>query len=72
MAATIARIAPAEIARSLRGRIVLDPYAVLDRKAAETAGLVYYTLGRARRKARLKSDMLVISMPEHGCRGARS
>jgi len=40
------RIAPAEIARSLRGRIVLDPYAVLDRSAAETAGLAYYTLGR--------------------------
>jgi len=40
------RIAPADIARSLRGRIVLDPYAVLDRKAAEAAGLVYYTLGR--------------------------
>jgi UDPglucose 6-dehydrogenase len=40
------RIAPVEIARSLRGRIVLDPYAVLDRKAAEAAGLVYYTLGR--------------------------
>jgi UDPglucose 6-dehydrogenase len=39
-------IAPADIARSLRGRIVLDPYAVLDRKAAEAAGLVYYTLGR--------------------------
>jgi UDPglucose 6-dehydrogenase len=40
------RIAPAEIARSLRGRIVLDPYAVLDRRAAEAAGLAYYTLGR--------------------------
>jgi UDPglucose 6-dehydrogenase len=40
------RIAPAEIARSLRGRIVLDPYAVLDRKAAEAAGLFYHTLGR--------------------------
>jgi UDPglucose 6-dehydrogenase len=40
------RIAPADIARSLRGRIVLDPYAVLDRNAAEAAGLVYYTLGR--------------------------
>jgi UDPglucose 6-dehydrogenase len=40
------RIAPVDIARSLRGRIVLDPYAVLDRKAAEAAGLVYYTLGR--------------------------
>jgi UDPglucose 6-dehydrogenase len=40
------RIAPADIARSLRGRIVLDPYAVLDRQAAEAAGLVYHTLGR--------------------------
>jgi UDPglucose 6-dehydrogenase len=40
------RIAPADIAGSLRGKIVLDPYAVLDRKAAEAAGLVYYTLGR--------------------------
>jgi UDPglucose 6-dehydrogenase len=40
------RIAPSEIARSLRGKIVLDPYAVLDRRAAEAAGLVYYTLGR--------------------------
>jgi UDPglucose 6-dehydrogenase len=40
------RIAPAHIARSLRGRIVLDPYAVLERKAAEAAGLVYHTLGR--------------------------
>jgi UDPglucose 6-dehydrogenase len=40
------RIAPTDIARSLRGKIVLDPYAVLDRKAAEAAGLVYYTLGR--------------------------
>jgi UDPglucose 6-dehydrogenase len=40
------RIAPADIARSLRGKIVLDPYAVIDRKAAEAAGLVYYTLGR--------------------------
>lgn len=39
-------IAPAEIAHSLRGRIVLDPYAVLDRKAAEAAGLCYHTLGR--------------------------
>ncbi len=39
-------IGPAEIARSLRGNIVLDPYAILDRKAAEAAGLAYYTLGR--------------------------
>ena len=40
------QIAPADIARSLRGKIVLDPYAVLDRKAAEAVGLAYYTLGR--------------------------
>jgi UDPglucose 6-dehydrogenase len=40
------QIVPSDIARSLRGRIVLDPYAVLDRKAAEAAGLTYYTLGR--------------------------
>jgi UDPglucose 6-dehydrogenase len=40
------RIAPADIASSLRGKIVLDPYAVLDHKAAEAAGLAYYTLGR--------------------------
>jgi UDPglucose 6-dehydrogenase len=40
------RIAPTEIARSLRGKIVLDPHAVLDRRAAEAAGLAYYTLGR--------------------------
>jgi UDPglucose 6-dehydrogenase len=40
------QIAPSDIARSLRGKIVLDPYAVLDRKAAEAAGLAYYTLGR--------------------------
>jgi UDPglucose 6-dehydrogenase len=40
------QIAPAEIARSMQGRIVLDPYAVLDFNAAEAAGLRYYTLGR--------------------------
>lgn len=39
-------IAPADIAARLAGRIVLDPYAVLDRKAAEAAGLSYFTLGR--------------------------
>ncbi|MBI2316361.1 MAG: GDP-mannose dehydrogenase, partial [Betaproteobacteria bacterium] len=39
-------IAPAAIARALRGRIVLDPYAVLDLKAALAAGLDVYTLGR--------------------------
>jgi UDPglucose 6-dehydrogenase len=39
-------IAPDEIARRLKGRIVLDPYAVLDAEAALAAGLRYYTLGR--------------------------
>jgi UDPglucose 6-dehydrogenase len=39
-------IAPDEIARHLKGRVVLDPYAVLDAAAAFAAGLRYYTLGR--------------------------
>lgn len=38
-------IAPAEIARRMKGRLVLDPYAVLDRKAARDAGLNLQTLG---------------------------
>jgi UDPglucose 6-dehydrogenase len=40
-------IAPAAIAANLRGRIVLDPYAVLDPRTAVAAGLHMYTLGRA-------------------------
>ena len=40
-------IAPAAIASAMRGRVVLDPYAVLDVDAARAAGLHYYTLGRA-------------------------
>ena len=39
-------ISPADIARQLAGRIVLDPYAVLEHVAAAAAGLQYYTLGR--------------------------
>jgi UDPglucose 6-dehydrogenase len=39
-------IAPDEIASRLKGRIVLDPYAVLDAEAAFAAGLRYYTLGQ--------------------------
>lgn len=39
-------IAPAAIARALLGRVVLDPYAVLDRSAAHAAGLELHTLGR--------------------------
>jgi UDPglucose 6-dehydrogenase len=40
------RIAPSEIAGILAGRVVIDPYAVLDGKASVAAGLDYYTLGR--------------------------
>jgi UDPglucose 6-dehydrogenase len=40
------RIDPAAIAAAMRGRIVLDPYAVLDRGAAAAAGLDLHTLGR--------------------------
>jgi UDPglucose 6-dehydrogenase len=39
-------IAPAAIAQAMRGRIVLDPYGVLDGTAARAAGLEYHTLGR--------------------------
>ena len=40
-------IVPAEIAKALKGKLVLDPYRVLDAKAATDAGLDYRTLGRA-------------------------
>jgi UDPglucose 6-dehydrogenase len=40
-------IAPARIAATMRGRVMLDPYAVLDASAANAAGLRLYTLGRA-------------------------
>jgi UDPglucose 6-dehydrogenase len=40
-------IAPAAIAAAMRGRVVLDPYAVLDVDAARAASLHHYTLGRA-------------------------
>jgi UDPglucose 6-dehydrogenase len=39
-------IPPKQIAASMRGRIVLDPYSVLDATAAAHAGLDIYTLGR--------------------------
>lgn len=47
-------VAPTDIARRLEGRIVLDPYAVLDAVKTEAAGLSYHTLGRRAetRKAR--------------------
>src|SRR5579871_3904664 len=39
------QIEPAQIAASLKGRIVVDPYKVLDREQTLAAGLSYYTLG---------------------------
>lgn len=39
-------IDPAALAASLRGRTVLDPYGVLDRSRAESAGLEVHVLGR--------------------------
>lgn len=36
---------PAAIARAMRGRVLLDPYAVLDAGACARAGLMRYTLG---------------------------
>lgn len=40
-------IAPADIRKAMRGRVVLDPYSVLNPRAAVAAGLDLYTLGRA-------------------------
>ena len=40
-------IAPAAIAEAMAGRIVIDPYGVLDARAARAAGLDYHTLGVA-------------------------
>ncbi|CAK0757885.1 GDP-mannose dehydrogenase [uncultured Gammaproteobacteria bacterium] len=39
-------LVPADLAAAMTGRIVLDPYGVLDGRAAIAAGLEYYTLGR--------------------------
>ncbi len=40
-------IAPAAVAKAMKGRLVLDPYGVFAPQAAAKAGLVYHTLGRA-------------------------
>ncbi|MEX2615887.1 MAG: nucleotide sugar dehydrogenase [Alphaproteobacteria bacterium] len=45
--AAFREISPQDLAAVMRGRIVLDPYKVLDRAAATSAGLEYYTLGVA-------------------------
>jgi len=39
-------IAPTEVARRMAGRLLVDPYRVMDPQASEAAGLRYYTLGR--------------------------
>ena len=41
------QIAVDKITSAMRGRIVLDPYAVLDAKVARSSGLAIYTLGQA-------------------------
>ncbi|MGH6663134.1 MAG: nucleotide sugar dehydrogenase [Rhodospirillales bacterium] len=40
-----ASIAPAAVAKAMRGRAVIDPFGVLDAVAASEAGLDYHTLG---------------------------
>ena len=40
-------ITPSDIAKAMKGKLVLDPYRVLDAKAATDAGLDCRTLGRA-------------------------
>ena len=42
-----AELDPAQIAKKLRGKIVLDPYAVLKPAPCRAAGLEYLTLGRS-------------------------
>ncbi|MDZ4799032.1 MAG: nucleotide sugar dehydrogenase [Bryobacteraceae bacterium] len=44
--AQFAKLVPSDIARQLRGKIVLDPYALLDATACRGAGLAYMTLGK--------------------------
>jgi UDPglucose 6-dehydrogenase len=41
------QIQPRDIGAHLRGRVVIDPYAVLDGNACRAAGLDYLTLGRS-------------------------
>jgi UDPglucose 6-dehydrogenase len=36
---------PADLARAMKGKVLLDPYRVLDGEACAAAGLTYYTLG---------------------------
>jgi UDPglucose 6-dehydrogenase len=34
-----------QLAKALRGNVVIDPYGMLDRRAAIAAGLEYYRIG---------------------------
>jgi UDPglucose 6-dehydrogenase len=43
--AQFAKLEPAQLAKKLRGKVVLDPYAVLNPVACGAAGLEYHTLG---------------------------
>ena len=40
-----AKLEPGEVAKRMRGRVVLDPYGVLEAEACRDAGLSYHTLG---------------------------
>lgn len=44
-------IAPAELARRMRGRTLIDPYGLLSGTAVTAAGLDHFTLGRALERA---------------------
>jgi UDPglucose 6-dehydrogenase len=41
------KVSPKEVAQRMKGKIVLDPYKVLDAKACRNADLQYFTLGVA-------------------------
>jgi UDPglucose 6-dehydrogenase len=41
------RLDPADLARRMRGRVVIDPYGVLDGAACRAAGLDHYVIGRS-------------------------
>jgi UDPglucose 6-dehydrogenase len=43
--AQFGKLDPAQIARALRGKLVLDPYAVLKASACRAAALDYHALG---------------------------
>lgn len=44
--AQFAKLAPTDIAKQLHGKLVLDPYALLDATTCRAAGLAYMTLGK--------------------------